>query len=323
MAARASSGRPPSRPTSPSASARPARPARPRQAGQQIGHGQPGVGCVRAEQQLAGQRGQPRRGGPHRLVQHRGQVRVHPAMLGHQPQRDVAGRVPAVRDDDARLRVAPGHGSHRRQFGRFGVPVRRVPGVQHDRQRHRRHVLPDRVEAPVVGREVTHRAVQLEHPQAEILHRRPDQAGRVVIGRVHGAAADHPQRAVAVRGGQLGHGPVQLGGRAGPPRVGQRPRLTDPLGGQPLTRLSRVGRVGEPVAREAAGVEEIADRGLQPGRQQVDVSVDGRAGHPSGLPGPRKRLTPGCRPGKTHGNRQLENRSRLMKAVAGQSCGTT
>jgi hypothetical protein len=62
-------------------------------------------------------------------------------------------------------------------------------------------------------------------------------------------------------------------------------------------------------------VEEPADRGLQPGRQQVDVRVNQVAaditvyvsGHQTGLPGldlpsPANQLTPRPEAGNTHGN---------------------
>jgi hypothetical protein len=69
-----------------------------------------------------------------------------------------------------------------------------------------------------------------------------------------------------------------------------------------------VRRVGELAAVDPVAVEEPADRRLQAGRQQVDMSVDYVAvyvlGHQSGLPGAPRWLTPRGEAGNTHGKRQ-------------------
>jgi hypothetical protein len=168
-----------------------------------------------------------------------------------------------------------------------------VPGVQHDRQRHLGRVGPDRVEARVVGAEVTHRAVQLQHPQAHVLHRAAQHGERLLVTGMDGAPADHPDRAAAPRGGQAGHGLVQVLGRTGTARVGQRPHLADPFGGEPVAHLRVVRGVREPAAVDPMSIEEPADRGLEPGRQEMDMRVNDVSGrrmtrHRSGLPGPPK-----------------------------------
>ncbi len=134
-------------------------------------------------------------------------------------------------------------------------------------------------------------------------------SGWLVAG-VDRAAAGHPHRAAAPRGGQAGHGLVEVGGRARAARVGQRPDLADPLGGEPVAHLPVVGGVGEVAAVDPVAVEEPADRGLQPVRQQVDMGVNHVAvrvavyftGHPSGLPGAPDRLTLRGHAGNTHEN---------------------
>jgi hypothetical protein len=121
--------------------------------------------------------------------------------------------------------------------------------------------------------------VQLEHPQPHVLNRAAQHGQRLVVAGMHGAAAGQPERAAAPPGDQAGHRLVQLRGRTGAAGVRQRPRFSDPLSGQPLAHLAGVGRVGEAAAVETTLVEEGPDRGLQPGRQQMDMSVNYVAVH--------------------------------------------
>jgi hypothetical protein len=191
--------------------------------------------------------------------------------------------------------------------------------MQHDGQGYLDRVLPDRVEPRVVGDELTHRAVQLQHPQAHVLDRAAQHGERLVVTGMDGAAADHADRAAAPRGDQAGHGLVQLRRRTGAARVGQRPHLTDALGREPVAHLPGVRGVGEPAAVDPVAVEEPADRGLQPGRQQVDMRVNHVAvyitGHQTGLPRARNRLTPRAKRATLTETASAESYSRLMKTL--------
>ncbi len=178
-----------------------------------------------------------------------------------------------VGSDVGDVRMASRHGRQRRDLvcrsgaidGRAEVDHNRHPSIG----AHLEHLGQPRI----VEAEAPHRAVQLQHLQAQVVDGLDDHGGGVLLVGMDGGTGDDRNRAVGDGCGGFGTVDVEASGCARPVGVWQRPDGAHALAVQPLQRRLRFDRVGK-LGRQVL-LEDVTDPpGHRRRQEHVRVRVD-------------------------------------------------